>query len=273
MLNQKTWEALWLGIVQGITEFLPISSDGHLAVVHALMKSGKTESSGEDPVELFMVLHLGTLLSILVVYRRQIFDLVKQPRLCGLIVLATIPVVIVGLFFKDFFDSALQNPLIAGIGFLITAGFLIAAERLETQRIPLEQLNWRQALAIGTFQTLAPLPGVSRSGTTISTALMLGLQRNAATTFSFLLAIPAIGGACALMLKDLLKDVLSGQSRSNEILPLAVGGVTSFVVGWLCLQWLIRIVARGKLRWFAAYLLVIGAATVIWQLVAPTPHA
>lgn len=262
MTDQKTWEAIWLGVIQGITEFLPISSDGHLSVVHALFRTQSEANPGDDPVELFMVLHLGTLLSILAVYWKEVLELRKQPRLCLLIVLATLPVVVVGLPLKDFFDEMLKSPLAAGIGFLITAVFLVAAERLETQKFPLKELKAWQALVVGVCQTIAPLPGVSRSGTTIASALILGLQRPAATTFSFLIAIPAVGGACVLFLKDLLK----GHPRSGGFLHLALGGVTSFVVGWICLQWMIRIVNRGKLRWFAVYLVIVGSATIVWQL-------
>lgn len=262
MGDQKVWEAIWLGIVQGITEFLPISSDGHLAVAHALLRSQSSVQAAEEPIEMVMVLHLGTLLSILAVYWRQVWDLRRQPKMCLMIVLATIPVVIVGLTFKKFFSESIQNPLLAGFGFLVTAVFLWTAERLETQRYALDQLKPWQALMIGLFQTLAPLPGVSRSGTTIGTGLILGLQRPAATTFSFLIAIPAVGGACVLFLKDMLE----GAPRSGSMTPLVVGGITSFVVGWLALNWLIRIVNRGKLRWFAIYCLVLGAATVTWQL-------
>lgn len=268
MTDQKTWEAIWLGIVQGITEFLPISSDGHLAVVHALFRTQSEANPGDDPVELFMVLHLGTLFSILTVYWREVLELRKQFRLCLLIVCATIPVVVIALPLKDFFDATLQSPLAAGIGFLITALFLFAAERLETQKYPLQELKVWQAFVIGICQTLAPLPGVSRSGTTIGSALVLGMQRPAATTFSFLIAIPAVGGACILMLKDLAKDLLAGHSHSGGAMPLVIGGITSYIVGWVCLKWMIRIVNRGKLHWFVLYLVIVGFATITWQLIA-----
>jgi len=262
MTDQKTWEAIWLGIIQGITEFLPISSDGHLCVAHALFRTQSAANPGDDPVELFMVLHLGTLFSILTVYWREVLALIKQPRLCLLIVCATIPVVIIAMPLKDFFDATLQNPLMAGIGFLITAIFLVLAERLETQKYPLQGLKVWQAFVVGLCQTLAPLPGVSRSGTTIGSALVLGMQRPAATTFSFLIAIPAVGGACVLYLKDILEN----HPHSSGVTPLIIGGLVSYVVGWFCLKWMIRIVNRGKLRWFAVYLLFVGLATIIWQL-------
>lgn len=263
ILNRKLVESVVLGVVQGITEFLPISSDGHLVVVEKLMHSG----TREEPLALIMALHVGTLLSILVVYRHDLFRLVKDAlagdiKLAALIVLATIPVGVVGVLFKKFFEQTFQSPLIAGIGFLVTAGFLFMAQRLETNARTLDQIGTGTALVIGLFQALAPFPGVSRSGCTIAAGLLCGMRREAATTFSFLIAIPAIAGASVFILKDLLTE----SGPAHNIPAMLLGGVTAFVVGLIALRWLIRIVNARKLHYFAWYLVAAGLLTILWQI-------
>ncbi|MFO1020553.1 MAG: undecaprenyl-diphosphate phosphatase [Planctomycetales bacterium] len=263
---KEVWEAILLGVVQGITEFLPISSDGHLAVAQALMNGNAPSGPDAEPLEMIMVLHLGTLFSILLLYRKQIWELRNNLRLCALIILATIPVAVIGLSFKDFFDRMFKIPMVAGIGFLVTAFFLWLSEWKKPGMTELNQISIRQALWIGLCQTLAPFPGISRSGSTISGALIAGLERNTCTTFSFLLAIPAIGGACAVVLKNLFKQ---GTTDKNY-LALGLGGLTAFVVGCLAIQVLIRIVNGGKLYWFRNYCLVLGIAVIVWQFISPT---
>lgn len=260
------WEFILLGIVQGISEFLPISSDGHLVLVEALL-GHQTEN-----LELNVALHFGTLLSILYVYRHQILPVLKQPRLMLAIIVATLPVVVVGLCFKEQFERASEQPLMAGFGLLYTATLLFITPCFDRGERDLSQIRLRDALVIGLFQTLAPLPGVSRSGSTIVGALLMGVRREAAANFSFYIAVPALLGATVLK----LKDVVEQGGTSTPLLPTLIGAGVALIVGIFALQSLLRIVAARKLYWFAWYVLAIGLLTVFgcWQgwLTPPSPH-
>ncbi|NOX53620.1 MAG: undecaprenyl-diphosphate phosphatase [Planctomycetes bacterium] len=256
-------EAVVLGIIQGIAEFLPISSSGHLVIFGDLLQKGLHLQVDESHnLILNVALHVGTLGSILTVYRREVVGLIQQPRLCGAIVIATIPAAIVGLLFEDQFKAAFSTPLVAGIGLLITALLLIVAQKLQTERRSLDQTGPAPALAVGAFQSLALVPGISRSGSTIAAGLFAGLKRDAATTFSFLIAIPAIGGAAVLTAAEAWQAGLG----SLQPVPVALGMLTAFLVGLAALRLLIRAVSRGKLHWFAYYCLTIGVVTIVWQV-------
>lgn len=256
-------QAVLLGIVQGIAEFLPISSSGHLVICGALWHelTGQTASAEED-MALNVALHLGTLFSILWVYRRDLWALASNGRLIAAIAIATLPAAAVGLRFKDQIEVVFSTPLIAGLGLLVTAALLVLGQRLEHGERNLEGVTPGRALAIGAFQAVALLPGISRSGSTIAGGLFVGLKRDAAAAFSFFIAIPAIGGAAVLT----FKDVLTQEAVPDNAGPLLVGAATSFVIGVLALEGLLRVIARGKLHWFAAYCVVAGAATIAWQL-------
>ncbi|MEX2287108.1 MAG: undecaprenyl-diphosphate phosphatase [Planctomycetaceae bacterium] len=257
--------AIILGIVQGITEFLPISSDGHLVIVENLLaRAGGGIDTKGSLLTFVAQLHIGTLMSIIVVYRHDLWRLTKQPRTCLAIVVATIPAVIVGFTLKDWIETSLQTPMAAGIGLLVTAAFLFAATLFERKEAATEDVSMPTALAIGVFQALALLPGVSRSGTTISTGLIAGLRRQISTSFSFLIAVPVVFGAIVLT----AKDVIEGSATIAFPGALAVGIAVSFVVGWAALRWLIRIVSQNKLHWFAWYCAIVGVVTIVWQLVA-----
>ena len=260
MVGQEYWEATILGIVQGIAEFLPISSSGHLVIVGSLL--GRPADSGS--LELNIALHLGTLFSILVVYRRDVVQMCRQFRTIFNVGLATLPIVVVGLTLKDSIESAFETPLIAGCCLFITAALLLLGQRLERGDRSVETMTWRNALAVGLFQMVAVLPGISRSGSTIAGGMMSGLRRDSAATFSFLIAIPAIGGASVLLIKDLLEAGPGGESVG----VMGLGAVVSFLVGWASLRVLIHVVSRRKLHWFAYYCLAVGSLTVVWQLLA-----
>jgi undecaprenyl-diphosphatase len=258
MFDLETARAILLGVVQGITEFLPISSDGHLA----LMQSGLNQwfgTTGEgNTLELVLALHVGTLVSIILVYWKDLIQLPRQPWLCGLLILATIPAGLVGLLLKDTFEKAFNSPLIAGMGFLVTAAALFAGQWSERPRIREQDLSLWQALWIGCCQTLALLPGISRSGTTIAAGLSTGLERTASARFSFLMAVPVIGGATLLMVKDVIERGHSDHSLS----ALIAGAVTAGVVGYFALTWLLRMVTQRRLHWFAYYCLTLGILTI-----------
>jgi len=263
MMNEYL-QAIVLGIVQGISEFLPISSDGHLVVAEQVL--GKTFGAGIAAGKDFeVVLHLGTLAAIVLVYLRELWSLRRDVRLCVLIVLATIPAAVVGLTLEDWFDQMFDSPLAAGFGFLVTAGMLMMGHIMDRGGHTEKTLPWPAMLLIGCFQALALLPGVSRSGSTIAGGLLTGMDRISATRFSFVLAVPVTAGAISLTVKHLVE----GDHPALPWGPTAVGIVVSFVVGWLVLNGMIRLVQQRRLPWFAAYCVAIGLVTIALSLNAP----
>lgn len=260
-------EILVLAIVQGLTEFLPVSSSGHLVVANALLEAFGAPPT-QDLVEVSIALHLGTLASVLVYYRREIAKLLGEDRrVAPLLIFGTIPAAIVGIGLKKGLpdataDGLLENVLVAGLMFPVTAAILIAGSRCLAGTGKYQSLTRLQVFAIGAAQAFAILPGVSRSGSTIAAGLGVGLDRESASTFAFLLAIPAILGAGFLEATDILQEGSTGTS----IGLLAIGFVVSFVVGWAALALLIQFVRRGKLAVFAWYLVPLGIAVVAWRL-------
>lgn len=250
--------ALFLGILQGLTEFLPVSSSGHLVLFQQFI------DVGGDDVLFDLVLHVGSLVPVLWFYRVYVQQLAVGPfsepepffsrpavRLWACLVAASIPTAVIGLAFKDYFEAMFATPAMLSVTFLITAGLLLASRRFEAVAggrpltIPL-------AVALGVAQGFAITPGISRSGTTIAVALMLGLPREEAARFSFLMAVPAICGALLLKLRDV------DAAQPLLLLPLLVGFVASAVSGWFALRWLVAIVKRGGLDKFAYYLVFIA---------------
>lgn len=250
-----------LAILQGIAEFLPISSSGHLVVVSALLRH-LDPSAVTSITDVNIILHLGTLGSIVVFYWRHLWSLLSQHRrLIPIVVLATIPVAISGMYVKTQCEQIMGNSLLAGYMLLVTAGLLLIAQRLPQGTTTFERIGYGQAVAIGLSQAVAILPGVSRSGSTISAGIAAGLTRADAATFSFLIAIPAIGGACFLEIVDLCR----GAELTTSITTLAIGAAISFGVGLVSLSVLLRILQRGKLQWFAYWCLAMGISVIIWQ--------
>lgn len=255
-------EAILLGIVQGITEFLPISSDGHLMIVEHWL--GRTV----DNVAINVALHAGTLLSIIVAFRRDLLATMRKPRLILAIVVATLPLIPLGLFGKKIIDETLNTLPAAGFGLLVTAAFLFIAARLREGTRTLDDITPLDGLVVGLFQVLAPAPGISRSGSTILGGLLRGLTREAAARFAFLIAVPAISGALVLYSRKLLKGE---NGEALALGPLAVGAVVSFLVGIAAIRVLMAVVVRRKLAGFAWYCLLLGAAVLVMSMVAPEP--
>jgi len=265
-----------LGVVQGITEFLPISSDGHLAVANAIFSALSGEELPEDNLGVTIILHLGTLLAILIVYRQKIVRLLTQDRrIIPLLILGTIPAAATGLLLKKYFAHEMSSALVAGCLLPLNGVMLLWISRRPQGDTPYEAISYRQALSIGVCQAFAPLPGISRSGTTIAGGLAVGVTREAAATFSFMLAIPAIAGAGLLELKDLITD---GAADMPAPSVLIVGAIVSFFVGWVSLLLLLRLLREGRLAPLAWWCIGFGLAVIVWQLssggleqVTPTP--
>jgi undecaprenyl-diphosphatase len=267
-------QIILLAIVQGVTEFLPVSSSGHLVVVNRILETWG-HSPVQDLIEVSIVLHLGTLAAVLVFYRREVGRLLgSDRRVLGLLVVGTIPAAILGVLIKkglssDMSGLILDNVMLAGCMFPITAAGLLWASHRDPGDVDSQQgdgdypqLTWPQTLSIGLLQAFALLPGISRSGATIVAGLGTGLRRGAATTFAFLLAIPAIAGAGVLELAEVWKEGTTGTSPDT----LAVGFTISMLVGLVALSLLIRWVQQGRLAMFAYYLIPLGVAVVGWQL-------
>jgi undecaprenyl-diphosphatase len=255
---------LLLGIIQGIAEFLPISSSGHIVIVDALLRDVLRAGKLPDTNDVSIWLHAGTLASILVVYRRRILQLCGEDRrVVPRLLLATLPAVVVGLAVKFWLDEYIESPVLAGAMLPLTGLVLIWLGRQSNGTVDYQQLTYRQSLLIGAAQAVAILPGISRSGMTIAAGVYVGLRRDSAAAFSFLMAIPVIAGAVLL-------DVVSLWRESAEIADLqllGIGAVVSFVVGVFSLRWLIRWLERGRIQYFAYWCIPLGIAVLVWQLV------
>ncbi len=263
-------EILILAVVQGIGEFLPISSSGHIVVVMAIFEQMSGDKLSE-PLTVNILLHVGTLLAILVFYWRRIVRLFGEDRrVISLLIVGTIPAAVVGVAVKkspigDALQSYLESAMVAGWMFPITGLMLLWTARHEPSEGGCRDLSYRNAMLIGIAQAFAILPGISRSGATIVAGLKLGLRRDEAATFSFLLAVPAIAGAGILEGLSLLGEPVTSVPPPGI---LGVGLLVSFLVGLAALWWLIRWLDQGKLHWFAWWVIPLGVAVVAWQMFA-----
>ncbi|MFK7926804.1 MAG: undecaprenyl-diphosphate phosphatase [Myxococcota bacterium] len=258
--EQGSWFGAWfLGLLQGLTEFLPVSSSGHLVLFQRFIPV-----SG-DHVLFDLVLHLGTLLPVLWFYRRDVGEMIAAPfvgegsvlerdgvKLAGLLVLATVPTALIGIAFKDLFEVWFSTPAVLVVTFAITGGLLFGSRFLNGTR-GLAGMTWWHALVLGLAQGLAITPGISRSGTTIVVAMMLGLSPVFAARFSFLMSVPVILGAVVLKLKD--ADV-----ATLDVPALTIGGLTAMASGYAALVLLVLILKNRRLSTFAYYCW--GAAVV-----------
>lgn len=274
-------DALILGIVQGLAEYLPISSSGHLEICREILG---LEMNGADSLQFDVTLHVATVLFTIVVLWRQFVPLCtsffgwKRDHdfyYVLKILLSCIPVGIVGVFFKDsieaFFGSGLT---VVGVCLCITALLLsfayftttrpelLAEKRGLEPRIKGHDITWWDAFIIGIAQAVAVLPGLSRSGTTIATGILLGDRRDKVAVFSFFMVIIPILGEALLGIKDIIAG--EGVGESVGTLPLVVGFIASFVVGCMACSWMLKIVKKGKLVWFAVYCLAVGILCICW---------
>ncbi|MGD9126671.1 MAG: undecaprenyl-diphosphate phosphatase [Planctomycetia bacterium] len=256
-------EILVLAIIQGIAEFLPISSSGHLVIGSAIFDAFGAEL--QEKLAMGIVLHVGTLLAILVFYWRRILRLLTSDRrVIPLLIVGSIPAGVVGILLKDSIERIFEEPIYAGVFLIITGVILLLSKRCKSGETECRNLSYLGAFLIGLSQAFAILPGISRSGSTIVAGLGLGMKREEAATFSFLLAIPAIGGAGLIHFKDLLENPAA---QTTPLLPLLIGGLVSFVVGLAALAWLIRWLQEGRLQLFAWWLFIVGPAVIVWQVV------
>lgn len=258
-------DAIILGIIQGLTEFLPVSSSGHLEIGKAILGDN---SIPKESLLFTVVLHFATALSTIVVFRKDVWDILKgilafkwneDLQFVSKIALSMIPAAFVGLFFEEEIEQLFGgNILLVGFMLIITALLLYLADKAKDTNKKVSFLN---AFVIGVSQAIAILPGISRSGATISTSVLLGNDRSKAARFSFLMVVPLILGKIA-------KDILSGDLSydSTNFTTLSVGFVAAFIAGLFACTWMIALVKKSKLTYFAIYCVIVGLIAIIYSL-------
>lgn len=270
-------QAIILGFVQGLTEFLPVSSSGHLEIGQALLGT-----AGEDNLFFTVVLHVATVLSTLLVLWHEVWGLLKgtfstaewneEKNYVFKIIASMIPVFVVGMFFKDQVEEFFGHGLLTvGICLLVTAVLLAFSEWLNRRRAQRadgaevgHEISYVDAIFIGLAQAVAVLPGLSRSGTTIATGLICGVKKSAVAQFSFLMVLVPILGEAFLDLVDYLQGDMV--VASIGVLPLVLGFISAFLTGCVACKWMISIVRRQRLSWFALYCLCVGVFAIVWQV-------
>jgi undecaprenyl-diphosphatase len=263
------WQVIVLAVVQGLTEFLPVSSSGHLAIVSRVFFAGDAGAS------FTAVSQLGTEAAVLIYFARDIVRILKawfgglfvtshrnaDYRLGWYVIIGTIPICVLGLFFKDEIRSGVRNLWVVATALVAFSAVIALAEYLGRQTRDIEQLNWRDAVVVGVAQCLALVPGVSRSGSTISAGLFLGLERELAARFGFLLAIPAVFASGLFSLPDAFHPVTEGMSATGP--QLLVATLIAFVIGLAAVAWFLRFLVRHSMYWFVGYRIVAGGAVLV----------
>ncbi len=265
-------KAIILGIVQGLTEFLPVSSSGHLVI------GAKLLGFDEPGIAFEVFLHFGTLLAVVIVFRQELKQMILAPFLLLMkkekeidpeiehyfrwdiyIIVATIPAVIVGLFLKDRIEAIFSNILVTFTMLAVTSMIMLLTRFLKNRNV---KINCSRAFIIGVAQSMAILPGLSRSGSTIFTGMLLGIDREKVARFSFIMSIPAILGAAVLQLGDLI----ASPPNQSELLNLFAGTVASSIAGYGAIILLLAIVRRGQLHYFGYYCFLLSALGFSWYL-------
>ncbi|PID29942.1 MAG: hypothetical protein CSB55_00760 [Candidatus Cloacimonadota bacterium] len=257
-------KSILLGIIQGLTEFLPVSSSGHLVLAGHFFNFEMPGLTYEVAV------HLGSLIAVLIFFREHIFRLIKAVFLFKdeslkserlqvvYLIVSTFITAVIGISFKDYFEALFDKTIYVPVFLMFTGIILFFTDSIKEQKIKSENMGFLRAVLIGIGQALAILPGVSRSGTTIASGLYLGVKREDMASFSFLLSIPAILGAAVLQLKDI-------QDIGNDLFFIYFAGfVASFVSGYLVISWLIKLIANRKIRFFSYYCWLIATVSFIF---------
>lgn len=258
--------AFFLGIIQGLTEFLPVSSSGHLEIVKGIFK---TDYEAKESLVMTVVLHFATALSTLFIFKNDILKILKgvftkkinEEKIFALkIIISMIPAVIIGLFFEEIIEQFFNGQLIL-VGFmLILTGFLLFLADKAKQT--LNEISYLNSLIIGIAQAIAILPGISRSGATIATSVILGIDKSSSAKFSFLMVVPLIFG-------KVLKDLLTGDILSESIAvgPLIIGFIGAFLTGLFACKWMIKLVKASQLKYFSFYCFFIALITILWKTI------
>ncbi len=260
--------AILLGIVQGLTEFLPVSSSGHLEITTFILEHFGSEGLPEENILMTVVLHAATALSTLFIFRDEVAQIFRgllqfkwneEFRFSLKIIISMVPAAVVGVLFDEQIDSLFGGRILFVGSMLIVTGLLLfIADKAKNTT---QSVSFGQSLIIGIAQAIAILPGISRSGATISTSVILGIDREKAARFSFLMVVPLIFGKMA-------KDILSGEmaSESAALIPLLAGFVAAFITGLIACKWMISLVKRSQLKYFSYYCFTIGILAIIFTV-------
>lgn len=251
-------QAIILGVIQGVTEFLPVSSSGHLVLFQHIFGVNQSLLTFDACV------HLGTLVAVFMFFKNDIISILKKPfqKITWLLLVGTIPTAIIGLAFKDFFEQVFHNGSTLGFGFFITGIILLLSQQMQVGKKDVSNAKYRDALFVGLMQGAAILPAISRSGLTVSAAFMRGFDKDFAAKFSFLLSIPAILGATLIQVKSLVE--VGGEN--TDLTVLMVGGASAAIAGYISIKYFIEILKKGKLKYFSYYVFAVGSFVVIDQL-------
>ena len=268
----EIWKAIVVGIVQGLAEFLPISSSGHIVLTQYLLGIREVGADHQPDLGFEVILHVGTVVSVLIFFRKSLWELTKslknpamveERKKIGWLAIATLPAVAAALLFKDFFDSAPGRPVMVS-GFLILTGLILFVPRLVKSGS--SKVGLKHALIMGVGQALAILPGVSRSGSTIAAGMLSGVKAERAAEFSFLMSIPAIAGGFVLTMKDRIEEMGSLREALKSCItgPYLAGALAAAVVGLFAIYLVMGAVRRGKLEYFSYYCFAAGIAGMIY---------
>jgi undecaprenyl-diphosphatase len=252
------FHAILLGAVQGLTEFLPVSSSGHLVIFQHIL------GVQESPLTFDVMLHMGTLLAVFVAFWDDIIGILKKPftRLTYLIVVGCIPAAIAGYLVAPFIEKAFESLLVVGLGLIFTGFALRFSEKWSREKIGLKDIpntSYKDVLFIGLLQALAIVPGISRSGSTIAAGLFAGMERELAARFSFLLSIPVIMGAGIFELSD-----VSSSAWSQNFVPYTIGTLVAALFGYLAIKIVMRLVRHGRLSVFSYYCWAVALVTLVF---------
>lgn len=255
------FHAFILGLVQGFTEFIPVSSSGHLVLINRLF------GISDGALTFGIAVHIATLVSVFIVLWRDILDMLKKPfgKLPLLVIAGTIPTVIIALIFKDSFEKIFESGSSLGLGFIFTGFILWFSESFKGMDKGLEKTKYTDAVIMGLAQGIAILPAVSRSGLTIASALFRGLNREFAARLSFLISIPVILGAAVVDGYDMIKNAGTLETGIS-IAPLAVGMVAAAISGYIAIRFMLKILSKSSLRIFSYYVFAIGTLVILEQL-------
>ena len=258
--------AIILGIIQGLTEFLPVSSSGHLEIAKALLGEGKV---AEESLLMTVVLHFATALSTIIIFRKDILEIFtglvqfknnESFKFSLKIVVSMIPAALVGVLFNDEIEALFGGVLaLVGSMLLITGLLLFLADKAKSSA---KNVGVKESILIGITQAIAILPGISRSGATISTAVLLGIDKEKSARFSFLMVVPLIFG-------KMFKDILSGEISTHDanFFPLLMGFVFAFITGMIACKWMIRLVKNSQLKYFAYYCFAVGSIVIVSSII------
>ena len=257
------FEAVILGIIQGLTEFIPVSSSGHLALGQILF------GLEQDGLLFEMVVHIGTLIPVVIIFWKDIWAIIRRPfqKMTLLLIIGTIPVALAGFLLEDIVGNAFTSLMWLAVGFVITGVTLLFADRIRNNKKKSEDITILDAAIVGIAQAIAIFPGISRSGSTVMAALGRGIDREAAAKFSFLLSIPVVLGATVLQVVHLIRDDSHIYATNVDFWPLALAFVAAMLSGYLAIKLMLMAIKKAKLRYFAHYVLILAVAIGIGMVV------